>query len=75
MESLPAAKGFLIWISFATQAAFYHYATHKPLDCKTNGTCMAVIKRLLRTPQTRIITEVLRCSVLFELSVLFVLPT
>ena len=27
MESLPTAKGFLIWISFAIQAAFYHSVT------------------------------------------------
>jgi len=45
-ELLPTAKGFLIWISFATQAAFYHSVTHKPLGCKNNGSCMAVIKSL-----------------------------
>ena len=46
MESLPTAKGFLIWISFAVQAAFCYSTTHKPLDCKNNGSCMAVIKLL-----------------------------
>jgi hypothetical protein len=46
MESLPTAKGFVIWISFATQAAFYHSITHKPLGSKNNGSCMAVIKLL-----------------------------
>ncbi|WP_418934096.1 hypothetical protein [Hominenteromicrobium sp.] len=46
MESLPTAKGFLIWISFAIQAAFYHSVTHKPLGYKNNGSCMAVIKLL-----------------------------
>ena len=46
MESLPTAKGFLIWISFAVQAAFYHSVTRKPLGCKNNGSCMAVIKLL-----------------------------
>jgi len=46
MESLPTAKGFLIWISFAIQAAFYHSVTRKPLGCKNNGSCMAVIKLL-----------------------------
>ena len=46
MESLPTAKGFLIWIHFAIQAAFYYSITHKPLDCKNNGSCMAVIKLL-----------------------------
>ena len=45
-ELLPTAKGFLIRISFAMQAAFYHSVTRKPLDCKNNGTCMAVIKLL-----------------------------
>ena len=44
MESLPTAKGFVIWISSAMQAAFYHSVTHKPPDYKNNGTCMAVIK-------------------------------
>ncbi|EDO60387.1 hypothetical protein CLOLEP_03213 [[Clostridium] leptum DSM 753] len=46
MESLPTAKGFVIWISSAMQAAFYHSVTHKPPDYKNNGTCMAVIKLL-----------------------------
>jgi hypothetical protein len=46
MESLPTAKGFLIWISFAIQAAFYHSVARKPLGCKNNGSCMAVIKLL-----------------------------
>ena len=34
MESLPTAKGFVIWISSAMQAAFYHSVTHKPPDYK-----------------------------------------
>jgi hypothetical protein len=46
MESLPTAKGFLIWIHFAIQAAFYHSVTRKPPDYKNNGSCMAVIKLL-----------------------------
>jgi hypothetical protein len=46
MESLPTAKGFVIWISSAMQAAFYHSVTHKPPDYKNNGACMAVIKLL-----------------------------
>ena len=46
MESLPTAKGFLIWISFATQAASHHSVTHKLLGCKNNGSRMAVIKLL-----------------------------
>jgi hypothetical protein len=46
MESLPTAKGFLIWISFATQPLVNHPVTHKPLDYKNNGSCMAVIKLL-----------------------------
>jgi hypothetical protein len=46
MESLPTAKGFVIWISFAIQAAFYHSATHKPPGCQNNGSCIAVIKLL-----------------------------
>ena len=46
MESLPTAKGFVIWIFSAIQAAFYHSVTHKPPDYKNNGSCMAVIKLL-----------------------------
>ena len=46
MESLPTAKGFLIWISSTIQAAFCHSVTHKPLDYKNNGSRMAVIKLL-----------------------------
>ena len=46
MESLPTAKGFLIWIYFAIQATFYYSITHKPLDYKNNSSCMAVIKLL-----------------------------
>ena len=45
-ELLPTAKGFLIWISSAMQAAFYHSVTRKPPDYKNNGACMAVIKLL-----------------------------
>ena len=45
-ELLPTAKGFLIWIHFAIQAAFYHSVTRKPPDYKNNGSCMAVIKLL-----------------------------
>ena len=39
---------------------------HKPPGCKNIGSCMAVIKRFLRTPQARINTGFLRCFVLFE---------
>lgn len=46
MESLPTAKGFVIWISFAIQAAFYHSVTRKPLGYKNNGSRMTVIKLL-----------------------------
>ena len=46
MESLSTAKGFLIWIHFAIQAAFYHSVTRKPPDYKNNGSRMAVIKLL-----------------------------
>ena len=46
MSFLPTAKGFLIWISFAIQAASHHSVTHKPLDHKNNGIYMAVIKLL-----------------------------
>ena len=46
MESLPTAKGFLIWISSATQPLVNYSVTHKPLGCKNNGSCMAVIKLL-----------------------------
>ena len=70
MESLPTAKGFLIWISSATQAAFYHSVTRKPPGCKNDGACslyQIVIKRLLRTPQTRINTGFLWYFVLFPL--------
>ena len=45
-ELLPTAKGLLIWISFATQPLVNHSVTHKPPDCKNNGSCMAVIKLL-----------------------------
>lgn len=45
-EWLPTAKGFLIWISFATQPLVNHSVTHKPPDYKNNGFCMAVIKLL-----------------------------
>ena len=46
MSFIPTAKGFLIWISFATQAAYHHPVTHKPLGYKNNGACMAIIKLL-----------------------------
>ena len=46
MSFIPTAKGFVIWISFAIQAAFYHSVTRKPLGCRNNGSCMAVIKLL-----------------------------
>ena len=46
MESLPTAKGFVIWISSAMRAAYNHSVTHKPPDYKNNGTCMADIKLL-----------------------------
>ena len=36
-ELLPIAKGFLIWIYFAIQAAYEPSVPHKPLDYKNNG--------------------------------------
>ncbi|WP_320993612.1 hypothetical protein, partial [Phocaeicola sp.] len=36
------------YLTRAIQATYHHPAIHKPLDCKNNGSCMAVIKLLAK---------------------------